>query len=99
MERYIGRVLRRVYWLAVLPVLIRLRRFAQTDPALLGMIGLEAGQQTYVTFRFVALAIAVHLRQPVGDLRRLGVDVRGGGIVELCGGEHRRVAVRDRLRR
>src|SRR3954452_21234301 len=62
MERYIGRMLGRVYRLPVLPVLIRLRRFAQTDPAFLGMIGLEAGQQTPVAFRFVTLAVAVHLR-------------------------------------
>jgi len=98
MERHIRCVLRRVYRLAVLEVLIRLRRFAQTDPALLGVIGLKAGQQTHVPFLLMALAVAIHLRQPVGDLRRLGIDRRGGGIGELRGGEYRRVAVRHRLR-
>ena len=97
MERYIRRMLRGVYRLAVLPVLIRLRRFAQTDSALLGVIGLKAGQQTDVPFLLMTLAVAIHLRQPVGDLRGLGIDRRRGGIGELRGGEHRRVAVRDRL--
>lgn len=99
MEGHIRRVLRCVHGLAVLPIPIRLIRFAQTDPALLGVIGLEAGQQTDVAFLLVALAVAVHLRQPIGDLRGLGIDGRGGGIRELRREEHRRVAVRHRLGR
>lgn len=98
MERHIGGVLGRVHRLAVLPVAIRLVRLAETDPALLGMIRLKAGQQADVPFLLVALAVAVHLRQPVGDLRGLGINVRGGRIGQLRGGEHGRVAAGDRLR-
>lgn len=58
----IGRMLRRMHRLAVFPVPIRLIRFAQTDPALLGMIGLETGQQADVPLILVALAVAIHLR-------------------------------------
>ena len=99
MERHVRRVLRRVHRLAILPIAIRLIRLAQTDAALLGVFGLKASQQTDVPFLLVALAVAIHLRQPVGDLRRLGIHRRGRGIGELRGGEHRRVAIRHRLRR
>jgi len=99
MERHIRGMLRRLYRLAILPIAIRLIRFAQTDSALFGVIGLEAGEQADVPFLLVALAIAIHLRQPIGDLGRLGVNRRGGGIGKLRGREHRRVAIRHRLPR
>lgn len=97
MEGDVRSMLRRVNRLAVFPIAIRLIRFAQTDPALLGVSRLEARQQTDVPFLLVALAVAIHLRQPVGDLCGLGIDRRRGGIGELRGGQHRRVAFRDRL--
>ncbi|MEA2345127.1 MAG: hypothetical protein QOF63_3296 [Thermoanaerobaculia bacterium] len=98
MERNVRGMLRCLDRLAILPIVIRLIRLAQTDPALFGVIGLEAGEQADVPFLLMALAVAIHLRQPIGDLRRLGIDLRGGGIGELRGGEHRRVAIGHRLR-
>jgi hypothetical protein len=46
--------LRGVYRQPLLPIHVRLRRFAQADPALLGVIGLEAGQQADVALLLMA---------------------------------------------
>lgn len=98
MKRYIRRVLRGVNRFAGLPIGVRLRCFAQANVAFLGVVGLKTSQQTDVAPLLMTLAIAIHLRQPVGDLRRFRVDLYSGGVRELCRGEHGRVSIRHRLR-
>jgi len=99
MERDIRGVLRGVHGQSGLPILVSLRRFPHTDAADLGVVGLEAGQQTDVAMLLVTLAVAIHLGQPVCDLRGLGVNRYGGWIRELRGGEHRCIPTRHRPRR
>jgi hypothetical protein len=97
MKRHIHGVLRGVNRKASLPVPVSLLPLPHADPADLGVIGLEAGKQTDVSALLMALAVAIHLGQPVRDLRGLGVDLYRDWALELLGGEHRRITTRHRL--